>query len=236
MYLHGSGWVLNEFDVEEEICAEIANRAKCIVVSVDYRLAPEHKFPVPLEDCYAATLWVSNEKNAASIRADPKSLMVCGDSAGANLAAAVALLSKKRTRPKLKGQVLIVPPTNCSANTTSYRKFSAGFGNDRQVMRWLWKQYLRDRKDGSNPLASPLRAKDLSSLPPALVITAEYDPLRDEGEAYAARLRKAGIPVRMTRYKGMIHAFPLMRGTIKQEAMVIKEIAEWIHAGFAKKP
>src|SRR5207245_719975 len=130
------GWVLNMFEVEEDICAEIANRAECIVIAVDYRLAPEHKFPVPLEDCYAATLWMTNEKNAASIHADPNQLMVCGDSAGANLAAAVALLSRERTVPKLKGQVLIVPPTNCSTNTTSYREFSVGFGNERQVMQW----------------------------------------------------------------------------------------------------
>lgn len=205
VYAHGGGWVLNDLDTHDHVCRALANAAECAVVSVDYRLAPEHKFPAAAEDVYAAIDWVAT--HAASIGADRKRIAIGGDSSGGNLAAVAALMSRDRGGPALRYQLLVYPITDYSFDTRSYQEFAEGYYLTRDNMIWFWQHYLADEADGAHPYASPLRAADLSSLPPALVITAQYDPLRDEGEAYARRLSEAGVEVALRRYEGMIHAF-----------------------------
>jgi acetyl esterase len=175
------------------------------VVAVDYRLAPEHKFPAAVKDCYAAALWAA--ENAASLGVDAARVAVAGDSAGGNLAAVVSLLAKQRGGPPLAHQALIYPVTDFDFQRPSYQENAEGYLLTRQAMEWFWRQYLNDDAEGADPLASPLRAPDLRGLPPATVITAEYDPLRDEGEVYAERLAQAGVPTTCVRYLGQIHGF-----------------------------
>ena len=205
VYFHGGGWVAGNLDTHDDICRALANEAGCVVASIDYRLAPEHKFPAAAEDAYAATCWVA--EHAAEIGGDPARLAVGGDSAGGNLTAMVALMARDRRGPAIAHQLLIYPVTDYSFDTPSYRDNAEGYLLTRAGMEWYWGHYLASDADGDNPYASPLRARDLGGLPPALVITAEYDPLRDEGEAYAKRLREAGVPVMSTCYPGMIHSF-----------------------------
>jgi acetyl esterase len=230
VYFHGGGWVLGNLDTHDALCRALANEAGRVVVSVDYRLAPEHKHPAPLEDAYAATAWVA--ANAASLHGDPSRLAVGGDSAGGNLAAGVALLARDRRGPALTGQVLIYPVTDYSFDTPSYRDCAEGYFLTRDEMVWFWGQHLSSQADGSSPYASPLRAADLSGLPAAVVVTAEFDPLRDEGEAYGRRLAEAGVPVVVTRYPGMIHNFLRTaramrcgREAIKQMGAFLRETA-----------
>jgi acetyl esterase len=204
VYYHGGGWVVGDLDTPDWICRSIASLADCIVFSVDYRLAPENKFPTPVEDCYWAAKWVS--ETGFERYADPKRLAVGGDSAGGNLAAAVCLMARDRGGPKISFQLLICPITNHAFDTESYRKYADGYLLTLKDMEWFWTHYLRDSTDAKNPYASPLLG-DLRSLPPALVMTAEYDPLRDEGEAYAKRLQQAGISVRSVRYDSMPHTW-----------------------------
>ena len=205
VYFHGGGWVMCNLDTHDGSVRKLANASGCLVVSVDYRLAPEHPFPAALEDCYAATRWVA--AHARSLGARPGPLAVAGDSAGGNLAAAVALLARERGGPELALQLLVYPITDCDLDRPSYRENGEGFLLTRDATAWFWEQYVPDAAARRNPLAAPMAAEDLSGLPPACVITAEYDPLRDEAEAYAARLREAGVPVTCTRYPGMIHGF-----------------------------
>jgi acetyl esterase len=205
VYFHGGGWVLGDLETTDSICRAVANRAECVVVSVDYRLSPEHKFPVPLDDCYAAFTWVA--EHAAEIGVDSSRLAVGGDSAGGNLSAAVALRARDEGGPALRLQLLVYPVTDHSFDTVSYKENGDGYLLTKDMMVWFWDHYLTKAADGDDPLASPLRARDLSGLPPAVVFTAEFDPLRDEGEAFAARLAAAGVPVTHTRYDGQIHAF-----------------------------
>ena len=205
VYFHGGGWVSGDVDTHEGICRTLANAASCIVASVDYRLAPEFRYPTAAEDCYAATRWVAD--HARNLGVDARRLAVCGDSAGGNLSAVVALMARDRGGPHLGLQVLVVPITDCEFDTPSYRENAEGYGLTLESMRWYWDAYAPSHADRLEPYASPLRAANLVGLPPALVLTCEYDPLRDEGEAYARRLVEAGVPVARTRYPGMIHAF-----------------------------
>ncbi len=202
---HGGGWVIGDLDGYEGMCRHIANSVGCLLVSVDYRLAPEHPFPAAAEDAYAATCWVAEQ--ATELGADPRRLAVAGDSAGGNLAAVCALMARDRGGPDLVFQLLIYPVTDCSFDTPSYRENAEGYFLKAVTMRWYWRQYLGDSADGSDPYASPLRAPDLSHLPPALIITAGYDPLRDEGEAYGRRLQAAGVDATVRRYETMFHGF-----------------------------
>lgn len=204
-YFHGGGFVLCSLDSHDSTCRELTNAAQCVVVSVDYRLAPEAPFPAAPEDCYAATCWVA--ENACDLDADPGRLAVAGDSAGGNLAAVVALMARDRGGPTLVHQLLIYPVTDYSFDTPSYIDNAEGYFLTREMMQWFWGHYLAAEADGMQPLASPLRADDVSNLPSATVITAEFDPLRDEGEAYAARLEASGVPTECVRYDGMIHGF-----------------------------
>jgi acetyl esterase len=205
VYLHGGGWVAGDIESLDIPCRALCNGARCIVVSVDYRLAPEHKFPTPVEDCYAATKWLVS--NAATFGGDPTRVAVGGDSAGGNLSAAVALMARDRGTPSLAFQLLIYPVTNYALDTWSYQRNGEGYLLTKNAMQWFWGHYLSAESDGAKPYASPLRASNLTNLPPALVITAEYDPLRDEGIAYADKMRAAGVKVVHSDYKGMIHAF-----------------------------
>ncbi|MGE3707206.1 MAG: alpha/beta hydrolase [Vicinamibacterales bacterium] len=205
IWFHGGGWVIGDLDGADFSCRALANRAGCTVVSVDYRLAPEAKFPAAVDDCVAVTEWVA--ANASALGIDVHRIAVGGDSAGANLATVVSLVARDRRGPALAFQALVYPATNHSFDTVSYRDNADGYLLTRDSMVWFWTHYLEALEDGANPLASPLRAADLSGLPPAIVLTAEFDPLRDEGEAYAERLRAAGVPVEAYRYDGQIHGF-----------------------------
>ena len=210
VYYHGGGWVVGNLDAADVLCRQLANGVNSVVVSVDYRLAPEHKFPAAVEDAYAAVAWVA--QNASSIGADPHRISVGGDSAGGNLAAAVALMARDKGDTFIKFQLLVNPVTHYSFDTISYKDNAEGFGLTSETMQWFWNNYLAKDQDGLHPYASPLLAADLTGLPPAIVLTAEYDPLRDEGEAYAEKLKAAGVPVEMKRYEGMIHGFILQTG------------------------
>ncbi|WP_411344507.1 alpha/beta hydrolase [Paenibacillus sp. WLX1005] len=214
VYYHGGGWVVGNLDAVDVLCRQLANGTNSIIVSVDYRLAPEHKFPAAIEDAYAAADWVA--RHAHSLGADSQRIAVGGDSAGANLAAAVTLMARDKGTPALHIQFLVNPVMQYSFHTDSYQQHAEGYGLTAETMRWFWKQYLANEQDGYTAYASPLLADDLSGLPPALIFTAEFDPLRDEGEAYAAKLQAAGVPVEWKRYEGMIHGFLLQTGAYDQ--------------------
>jgi len=205
VYFHGGGWVIGDIESHDRTCRALANRSGCVVVSVDYRLAPEHKFPAAAEDAYAATVWVA--EHAGALDADGGRLAVAGDSAGGNLAAVVSLLARERGGPRIAFQLLIYPVTDFNLDTVSYLENGVGYSLTRDGMLWFWRHYLNDEAEGRHYMASPLQAESLTGLPPAHVITAEFDPLRDEGEAYAGRLQAAGVPVVCSRYDGMIHGF-----------------------------
>jgi len=204
VYYHGGGWVLGDLEIADASCRMIANKTSHVVVSVDYRLSPEYKFPVPVEDSYAALRWVS--ENAKAINGIASSIIVGGDSAGGNLAAAMTLLAKKKG-PQISGQVLIYPVTDLTFTTDSYKEFAEGFGLDKDLMIWFADHYISKEEDRKNVYAAPLLADDLSGLPPALVITSENDVLRDEGLAYAKRLKSAGVNVQYVCELGLVHGY-----------------------------
>jgi acetyl esterase len=205
VYFFGGGWVLGSLAAVDPVCRRLANATPCAVVSVAYRRAPEHPFPAGLEDCYAATRWVA--ERGSELGLDPDRVAVGGTSAGGNLAAAVALLAREREGPKLVLQLLVYPPLDHRADTLSKQEALDPLLLGARDVAWCWSHYLADAADGDNPLASPLRAEDLRGLPAALVITAELDPLRDQGEAYAARLAEAGVATELVCFDGAVHGF-----------------------------
>jgi acetyl esterase len=223
VYFHGGGWVVGSIATHDLMCRELANAARVAVVSVGYRLAPEHRYPAALQDAYAAIAWVA--ANAASIGIDPARIAVGGDSAGGNLAAAVALQARDQGGPRLAYQLLIYPITNDDLDTLSYLEFAQGYMLTREAMAWYWDQYVPEPAARRDPGVAPLRAADLSGLPPALVVTAEYDVLRDEGEAYARRLEGAGVPTRLVRYEGLIHGFLRRTGLFDRAQAAMEEIS-----------
>jgi acetyl esterase len=223
VYFHGGGWVLGTLDTHDDVCRTLANRAGALVVSVGYRRAPEHRFPAPLEDCVAAVRWCA--LRGVEIGGDGARLAVAGDSAGGNLAAAVALRFRDEGGPPLAIQALIYPVINCDFDTASYHQFATGFGLTRDTMRYFWKNYLANPTDGGHPYASPLQAENVAELPPAVIVTAHYDVLRDEGEAYAARLAQARVPVRCTRYLEMNHGFVQLAALCEPALQGLEEIA-----------
>ena len=233
VYYHGGGWVIGNLETVDVPCRLLANRANCVVVSVDYRLAPEHKFPAAADDSYAAAKWVV--ENADSIQVDAESVAIGGDSAGGNLAAVVALMARDKGEISLAYQMLVYPVTNHSYATESYTENADGYLLTKDSMVWFWNHYLRNEEDGKNPYASPLQAEDLSGLPPALVLTGEFDPLRDEGEAYAERLREAGVQVEAKRYDGMIHGYFWMPGVLEQGRQSIEHAAKALKQVFEDK-
>ena len=203
VYFHGGGFWLGALDQFDNVCSELAAGAECVVVSVDYRLAPEHKFPTAPEDCYAALLWTF--EHAAALGIDPGRVSIGGGSAGGNLTAVVALMARDRGGPSLVLQVLEIPVTDLTMSSPSIAENGEGYLLTKAAMEQYRDFYLADPGDAKDPYASPLLADDLSGLPPALVTTAEFDPLRDEGEAYAARLAEAGVPVTQRRFEGHVH-------------------------------
>ncbi|MHA6618510.1 alpha/beta hydrolase [Pseudonocardia sp. DLS-67] len=224
VYFHGGGWVVGNIEVVDKPCRALANASRCVVASAQYRLSPETKFPGPAEDCYAATSRLA--ELAGELGADPAKVGVGGDSAGGNLAAAVALMARDRGGPRLAYQLLIYPVTAPARGTTfaSYRDNADGYMLTRGSMEWFWDHYLRSPEDEKNPYAAPLHAPDLSGLPPAMVVTAEFDPLRDEGRAYAERLQEAGVEVNARTYPGVIHGFFWMAGAIGDGRTLVAEM------------
>ncbi len=231
VYFHGGGWVIGDIESHDNLCRAIANRSQAVVVSVDYRLAPEHRYPAAAEDCYAATRWVA--EHGAEIGVDGARIAVAGDSAGGNLAAAVALMARDRSGPALRHQVLIYPVTDANFDTPSYRENATGYLLSREGMEWFWAHYVPNEAQRKEAYASPLRAEKLTLLPPATVITAEYDPLRDEGEAYAARLRDAGVATVATRYDGQIHGFVSLFEIFDAGKKANEQIAATLRAALA---
>jgi acetyl esterase len=211
VYFFGGGWTLGTIDTADGICRALTNAAGCVTVAAGYRLAPEHKFPAAVHDCLAATRWAL----AGPAGVDPDRVAVGGDSAGGNLAAAVTLLARDEGL-RLAHQLLVYPNTDYGADTPSRREGTDPLLFNRTSVDWYWSHYLRSEADGADPLVSPLRAPEKSGLPPATVITAEHDPLRDEGEAYARALAAAGVPVELRRFDGMIHGFFAMSGDLDQ--------------------
>ena len=228
VFLHGGGWVLCDLDTHDTICRAISKRAGCVVVAVDYRLAPEHKFPAALDDCFDVTRWVAS--NAPALRIDPKRLVLAGDSAGGNMATVIA--SKSRNGgPSVALQVLVYPVINMTSfDTPSHREFPEGHFVTRSSMEWFKSNYFSSASDTRNPDASPYFIENLNGMPPALVLTAECDPLRDEGEAYAKRLQASGTAVTLTRYDGMIHPFLNFMGISAGAQKAIDQIAAAVRA------
>ena len=252
VYFHGGGWTYGDLDTYDSVCRGIAEQGGCTVVSVDYRLAPEHKFPAAVEDCVAATRWIA--ANAASLGIDARRLAVAGDSAGGNLAAVTALTLRNDTlrddalrddalhdesaraasMPPLAMQVLVFPSTDMDADTESRSRFAEGYLLTREDMLWVRGNYLRDERDFADWRASPLRACDFSRLPPACIITAGFDPLRDEGRAYAERLIQAGVAVTYECFEGQIHGFLLMGGVVAAANHAVYRIGQALRQRFAE--
>ena len=223
VYFHGGGWVVGNIDMTDQPCRMLTNAGRCVTISVDYRLAPEHKFPAGPEDCYAATKWAAD--NAAALNCDAARIAVGGTSAGATLAAAVALMARDRGGPRVSYQLLVYPATTSALDTPSHRQFAKDsyYILSRADMEWFWGHYLGSEADRTNPYACPASAQTLRSVAPAFVITAEYDPLRDEGEAYAARLREEGVQVVLRRYDGVTHGFFGMPAQLDKAKAAIAE-------------
>ncbi len=205
LYLHGGGWVIGSIESHDDVCRRLAQAAGCLVVSVEYRLAPEHPFPAALDDCQAALAWVA--AHGAELGGDPARLAVGGDSAGANLAAVLAQNATARGGPRLALQLLVYPVVDNDLERPSYHAHGTGYVLTRAGMAWFFDHYLADPAQGADPRVSPLRATRFAGLPPALVLLAEYDVLLDEGEAYARALKAAGVPVTLKHYPGTIHGF-----------------------------
>ncbi|HEX8997781.1 MAG TPA: alpha/beta hydrolase [Ktedonobacterales bacterium] len=219
VYFHGGGWALGNLESHDDVCRGMARDAGCIVVAVGYRLAPEHRFPAAPEDGYAATLWAA--QHATELGGDPQRLAVAGDSAGGNLAAVVALMARERGELRLIAQALIYPITDLRMQTASYAENANAPMLTRDDMAWFRDLYIRGPEDVIHPWASPLLAENLSGLPPALVVTAGYDPLRDDGELYAERLRAAGVSVTLRRYDDLAHGF-MRHGRVVDRARVAR--------------
>jgi acetyl esterase len=231
VYFHGGGWVTGSLVSHHRLCATLARLSGCVVCAVDYRLAPEHRFPAAVDDAWAATTWIA--ENAEEVGGKSGALAVGGDSAGGNLAAICALRARDAGTP-LALQLLVYPVCDADLETSTYREFADGHGLTAVSMRWFWDHYLPEGTgDRFDPDASPLRADDVSGTAPALVITAECDVLRDEGEAYAERLADAGVPVTLTRYDGMIHGFFRMPGVLDRANDAIAEAASALREAFA---
>lgn len=226
MYFHGGGYVLGHLEVADKPCRHLANATGCLVVSVEYRLAPEHKAPTAAEDCYAATAWVA--EHAGELGGDGDRVAVSGDSAGGGLAAAVALMARDRGGPRLGVQLLIYPMIDAYGQYASRTENGDGYLLTQRSLRWFADQYLAAPADATNPYISPIHAPDLAGLPNAIVITAGYDPLRDEGEAYADRLEQAGVPLVRLPNPGMIHGFMWMTGVVDHAAGVYQRVGDLV--------
>jgi acetyl esterase len=232
VYFHGGGWVIGNLETVDGPCRTLANAADVVVVSVDYRLAPEHRHPAAFEDCWAATEWVA--AHAAEIGADPARLAVGGDSAGGQLAAAVSLTARDRGGPAIAFQLLIYPVTDFAFDTPSHSENAEGYLLQRATMQWFWAHNLGATDPGKDQTAFPARADSYVGLPPAFVATAEFDPLRDEGEAYAKALDAAGVEVTAQRYDGMIHGFLWTLGATPSGARMVDDAVAAMRPALAR--
>jgi acetyl esterase len=230
MYFHGGGWTIGDLDTHDVLCRQLAVGARCVVFSVDYRLAPEYPFPAAVDDCFAATRYVA--ENAAKLKVH--GIAVGGDSAGGNLAATIALLARDAGGPALAFQLLIYPATDQRCATASHERNAQGYLLERDGIHYFRRAYLPNEKDWLDWRASPLAAKSHAKLPPALVITAGYDPLLDEGRAYAERLRAAGTPVTYREFADMVHGFILFGGVIDTANVAVAECCAALRGAFEK--
>ena len=231
MYFHGGGFVFGDLGIVDKVCRTWCNASGAAVVSVGYRKAPEHKFPVPLEDCYAATCWAV--ENAKRLSLDAKRVAVCGDSAGGNIATVVAMMARDRGGPKLCYQMLVYPVTDAGGDYPSRIENGEGYMLTTAAMSWFLGHYFNKPGEAAEPYASPIRGK-LAGLPPATVITAGFDPLRDEGDAYAAALERAGVPVQHMKNPTMVHGFFWLMGVIDHGRGVVEQAGKQLKSAFAK--
>lgn len=229
LWIHGGGWVICDLDTHDAMCRLLANESGCEVVAIDYRLAPEHPFPAPLDDCWDALRWVAKQ-------AGEQPVIVAGDSAGGNLAAVCALRARDCGGPELALQVLVYPATSGDLTTQSCAKYGSGPDTFLTVadMEWFWDHYVGDAGDDSSPEFRPLRAQDHSGLPPTIVVTAEYDPLRDDGFAYVEALRAAGVPVTHHHYDDVVHAFFSLVNLLDRGNEAVAQVGADIHAAVAQ--
>ncbi len=233
LYFHGGGWVGGNLDTHDPLCRALANATGFVIASVDYSLSPEAKFPLALQEGYDVLQWLGN--NAQRIAGKADWIATGGDSAGGNLATSLALLAKREGNSLLKYQVLSYPVTDVSSfNTASYQEFTEGYGLTSTEMQWFAEQYLADPKDGMNPLVSPLLADDLAGLPPAFFTIAEYDVLQAEGDAYAEKLKEAGVQVVVKSYPGMTHGFLGMIGIFDRTRTALDDIAFALRSAYQK--
>ena len=228
IFYHGGGWVIGDLDSHDVVCRKLAHEGELIVISVDYRLAPEHKFPAAVDDAITAAKWIA--ANAQQLGIDAARLMVGGDSAGGNLAAVVALAARDGNGPEIAGQVLIYPATDFAMKTASHSEPDTSILLTHSVIKWFCNHYLSGPADIDNWQASPARAKTLAGLPPAYVLTAGGDPLRDEGDEYAARLKEAGVAVTYRHFPGQFHGFFTMGKLLNQANIAASEIGIWLKA------
>ena len=232
VFYHGSGFVVCSLDTHDAMCRNLCSGTGSVVVSVDYRLAPEHKFPAAPDDCLAATRWAVD--NAGLLQADTSRVVVAGDSAGGNLAAVVALRARDEGGPAIAAQLLIYPVTDYhTPGTPSYVENAEGYGLTRAGMEWFWGHYMADASHGTHPHASPLRANNLAGLPPAYVITGEYDPLRDEGEYYGQALQAAGVTTEIVRWDGVNHGFFFFVGIVDKSGAAMDAACDWVNKTIA---
>ncbi|MEE2059678.1 alpha/beta hydrolase [Rhodococcus artemisiae] len=228
LYLHGGGFIGGSIDVADEPCRAVANGTGAIVVSAEYRLAPEHPFPAAPDDAYAALIWVA--ARIADFGGDPDNIVLAGDSAGGNLAAVTALRTRDEGGPRLRGQVLIYPVIDPNSDFPSTREYADGYIITKPGLDWFWNHYLAGPGDASNPYAVPSRADDLSGLPPALVLTNEYEVGRDEAEDYAARLQDAGVDSVVRRFDGLVHGVFWMSGAVPRSSEVLAAVCDHVRS------
>ncbi|MFT3814912.1 MAG: alpha/beta hydrolase [Acidovorax sp.] len=232
VFFHGGGFVIGSIESHDAVCRQLCNLTGAAVLSVEYRLAPEHKFPAAPDDCLHAVRWAAQQAPAWGL--DARRLVLAGDSAGGTLAAVTALRLRDEGGPPLAGQVLVYPVTGYhTPPTPSYLENANGYFLTRASMVRFWREYLPREEDAAHPHAAPLRAPDLSGLPPALVLTAEFDPLRDEGERFAHRLLDAGVPVTLRRENGLIHGFFRMSAVSDKARGAVEDTAQWIRQAMA---
>ena len=229
VFFHGGGWVIGDLETHDALCRTLANETGARVVAVDYRLAPEHKFPAAADDAYAAVKWV--ETNASKLGIDPNRIAVAGDSAGGNLAAVVCLMAKQKGGPRIVHQLLIYPVTQWKAETGSMNSFAEGYFLEKKTMQWFFDQYATGA-DANDWRLSPLAAADMSGLPRAYVVTAGFDPLKDEGKAYADKLNRAGVAAVYLDYPGMVHGFFNMQGVVPTAREAIADAAKAVRQAF----
>ncbi|WP_431024944.1 alpha/beta hydrolase [Halomonas sp. H5] len=231
VYFHGGGFVLGDLETHDNLCRAFCNALPAIVISVDYRLAPEHPFPAAVEDAYAAVCWAARE--AEALGADPTRLLVGGDSAGGNLAAVASWLAAQAGGPAIAHQLLLYPVCDADLTRDSYRRLGQGYFLETEVMAWFWEQYLPNRAAADDPRACPLRAPRLDGLPPTTLVTAGLDPLRDEGRAYARRLQEAGVAVEHREYASAIHGFMSFIDGVDLAREAVEEVAARVRVSLA---